>query len=394
MRCKSKTIIDFRLETQNPELKTNTLKHKTLFLTLRVFSATGGIERVCRIAGKALYELGLQYGGLVNVFAMYGKADDGNRNNYFPQLVFTPFNGNKIRFVRQAFLEGRKCKVVMMSHINLLIVGYLIKFFRPSVKLVLLAHGIEVWKPLRGWKKKMLRRCDLILPVSHFTKEKMKALFGLPEEKFIVLNNCLDPFMELPLQKEKNPSLLERYKIKKEQLVLLTVSRMADTEQYKGYDKVLQVLPALVNAHKDIRYLLVGKYDAKEKQRLDAIIRELNLGHVVVFTGLVPDEELAAHFNLGDIFIMPSEKEGFGIVFIEAMFYGIPVIAGNIDGSVDAICNGELGIGVNPNNNDEIIAAVHTIAANRSKHLPDHEKLEKHFGYQGYKEKLGEAIWE
>jgi glycosyltransferase involved in cell wall biosynthesis len=207
------------------------------------------------------------------------------------------------------------------------------------------------------------------------------------------LNNCLDPFLELPLQKEKKEALLERYGLKKRQLILLTVSRMADTEQYKGYDKVLFTLPELVKSHPDLRYLLVGKYDTSEKRRLDAIIGHLGLKDVVIFTGLVPDEELAAHFNLGDIFIMPSEKEGFGIVFIEAMFYGIPVIAGNIDGSVDALCNGELGSLVNPDNQTEIIAAVKKIAANRPGHLPDHEKLEQHFGYRGYKEKLREAVW-
>ena len=369
------------------------MKHKLLFLTLRVFSATGGIERVCRIAGKALYELGLQYGGQVNVFAMYGKPGDGNGNSYLPQLVFTSFDDNRIRFVRKAIAEGRRSKVVLLSHINLLVVGYFIKFFRPSVKLVLLAHGIEVWKPLPGWKKKMLGQCDLILPVSHFTKEKMKSLYGLPDKKFSVLNNCLDPFMELPLQKEKKQLLLKRYGLKKEQLILLTVSRMADTEQYKGYDKVLNALPELVRSHPGLRYLLVGKYDQKEKQRLDAIISQLGLKEVVIFTGLVPDEELAAHFNLGDIFIMPSEKEGFGIVFIEAMFYGLPVIAGNLDGSVDALCNGELGLLVNPNHKAEIIDAVQKIAANRTGYAPDWEKLEQHFGYKGYKEKLGKAVW-
>jgi glycosyltransferase involved in cell wall biosynthesis len=223
-------------------------------------------------------------------------------------LVFTGFNGDKIRYVRKAIAEGRRSKVVLMSHINLLVVGYFIKFFRPSVKLVLLAHGIEVWKPLPGWKKKMLRKCDLILPVSHFTKEKMKTLYGLPEEKFSVLNNCLDPFLELPLQKEKKGWLLDRYGLKKEQLILLTVSRMADTEQYKGYDKVLQALPGLVKTYPDLCYLLVGKYDANEKKRLDGIISQLGLEDVVVFAGLVPDEELAAHFNLGDIFIMPAKK--------------------------------------------------------------------------------------
>lgn len=369
------------------------MKHKVLFLTLRVFSATGGIEKVCRIAGKALFELGLQYGGQVKVFAMYGKRGDGDWNYYFPQLVFTPFNTQRIRFVGKAIREGRKSKVVLLSHINLLVVGYLIKLFRPSVKLVLLAHGIEVWKPLSSRKKKMLHKCDLILPVSHFTKEKMKSLYGLPEEKFSVLNNCLDPFLELPLQKEKNNLLLDRYGLKKEQLILLTVSRMADTEQYKGYDKVLQALPELVKTFPGLRYLLVGKYDVNEKRRLDDMISRLGLQDVVVFSGFVSDDDLAAHFQLGDIFIMPSEKEGFGIVFIEAMFYGLPVIAGNIDGSVDAILNGELGTGVNPGNKEEIIAAVKKIADKRQAHKPDHKKLEKHFGYRIYKERLKQAVW-
>ncbi|HMK27571.1 MAG TPA: glycosyltransferase family 4 protein [Chitinophagaceae bacterium] len=369
------------------------MSHRVLFLTLRVFSATGGIEKVCRIAGKALYELGLQYGGLVNVLALHGERDDGNANKYFPQLVFTPFEGDRVSFVRKAIAEGRRSKVVLMSHINLLVVGYFIKLFRPSVKLVLLAHGIEVWTALPGWKKKMLRKCDLILPVSHFTKDKMQALYGLPDKKFSVLNNCLDPFLELPLQKEKKDDLLERYGLKKEQIILLTVSRMSGMEQYKGYDKVLEALPELVKTTPGLRYLLLGEYDSSEKRRLDSIIRELGLEDVVIFTGFVAEEELAAHFKLGDIFIMPSEREGFGIVFIEAMFYGIPVVAGNIDGSVDALCNGELGLMVNPYNVKEIITAVKKIISNRSGHLPDPKKLEQQFDYKGYKEKLRAAVW-
>jgi glycosyltransferase involved in cell wall biosynthesis len=137
----------------------------------------------------------------------------------------------------------------------------------------------------------------------------------------------------------------------------------------------------------------LGKYDSSEKRRLDSIISELGLGDVVIFTGFVAEEELAAHFSLGDIFIMPSDREGFGIVFIEAMFYGIPVVGGNIDGSVDALCNGELGLMVNPYNGKEIIATVKKIISNRSGHLPDPKKLEQHFDYKGYKEKLRAAVW-
>jgi phosphatidylinositol alpha-1,6-mannosyltransferase len=57
---------------------------------------------------------------------------------------------------------------------------------------------------------------------------------------------------------------------------------------------------------------------------------------------------------MADVFVLPSKKEGFGIVFIEALACGLPVICGNADGSVDAIRNGELGIAINPDNETEL----------------------------------------
>lgn len=276
----------------------------------------------------------------------------------------------------------------MLSHINLLMVGFVIKFFKPSVKLVLLAHGIEVWKPL-GWLQKiMIRRCDLVLTVSQFTKEKMQQMHGLPEEKFRVLNNSLDPFMEKPLTKEKDTVLLGRYGLQPKHKILLTVARIADTELYKGYDRVIQSLAGLVQQYPALRYLLVGKYDEQEKKRLDTLIRQHALEEVVKFAGYVPDKELAAHFNLADIFIMPSEKEGFGIVFIEAMFYGKPVIAGNKDGSADALCNGKMGLLIDPGNVPEIEVAIKKILDDGGSYLPDAAILEAHFGYAGYKKRL------
>jgi glycosyltransferase involved in cell wall biosynthesis len=256
----------------------------------------------------------------------------------------------------------------------------------------MLAHGIEVWGKMGWLKMMMLRKCDLILPVSNFTKQKMMQLHGLPQQKFCVLNNSLDPFLERPLTKEKDKSLLSRYGLQASDKILLTVARMADTELYKGYDRVIQSLPALVNQYAGIKYLLAGKYGSQEKIRLDALISHHGLSDVVKLTGYIPDEELAAHFNLADIFIMPSEKEGFGIVFIEAMFYGKPVIAGNKDGSVDALCNGEMGLLVDPANVDEIGAAVKKILDDPAGYLPDAEKLEAHFGYRGYKRKLRECL--
>ena len=342
--------------------------------------------------GKALTELVLQYGGTVRIFSMYGREEAVDGNIYFPQTKFQNFKNNKIGFVFRSMMAGRHKDIVLLSHVNLLIPGILIKLVHPRVKLVLIAHGIEVWRPIAAWKKYLLRKIDLFLPVSHFTKDKMKALYGLAEEKFSVMNNCLDPFLEKPLQKGKPGYLMERYGLTPENQILLTVSRMADTEQYKGYDRVLEALPGLIDQYPDLRYLLVGKSDKLEKQRLDAIIIKLGLQDRVIFTGFVPDEEMALHFSLGNLFIMPSEKEGFGIVFIEAMFYGLPVIAGNKDGSADALCNGELGTIVDPDNIAEIMAAIKKVLDAPQQNKPDADKLMYQFNFSWYKRKLHNCL--
>lgn len=340
------------------------------------------------MAGKALCELKMQYGGSAKIFSLHEQPDAADRNLYFPQTKFRGFGARRFAFVAGSFWEGRKSDIVLMSHINLLIPGLLIKLVRPRVKLVLIAHGIEVWKPLSAARRRMLRKIDLFLPVSHFTKEKMKEIYSLPEVKFQVLNNCLDPLLERPLVKGRASHLLQRYGIANEHKILLTVSRMADTEQYKGYDRVLQALPALLAIYPELRYMLIGKCDKAEKQRLDNIIDKLGLQNKVIFTGFVPDIEMPLHFNLADLFIMPSEKEGFGIVFIEAMFYGLPVIAGNKDGSVDALCNGEFGTIVNPDNLAEISNGIKKILDSPETYKPDEGKLKEQFSYEWYKRKL------
>ena len=78
----------------------------------------------------------------------------------------------------------------------------------------------------------------------------------------------------------------------------------------------------------------------------------------VQFAGLVPPEELPDYFRLADVFVMPSTGEGFGIVFLEAMATGVPVIAGNRDGSRDALCDGALGTLIDPENCEELASAI------------------------------------
>ncbi len=294
------------------------LMHKgILFLTLKIFSATGGIEKVNRVAGKALHET--EEG--IKIFSSHDEKSIENK--YFPTEIFLAFNGNRKRFAVKSIREGIKSKVVILSHINLLTVGYLIKLLSPKTNLVLFAHGIEIWKPLSFLKKKMLLQCDQIWAVSHFTNDKIKKLGYVKGNRSIVLNNCLDPYLQKENNSAKSEKLLSRYGLTKENFILLTLTRLNSAEKYKGYDKVIECLQDLIKGYPQLRYLIIGKYDNEEKARMDKMISSINLDHTVVFTNYISEEELSAHYNLADLYIMPSLGEGFGIVFIEAILHNL-----------------------------------------------------------------------
>jgi phosphatidylinositol alpha-1,6-mannosyltransferase len=156
---------------------------KTIFLTLKVFSATGGIEKVCRILGKALYEDSITNDGCIQVCSMYDRQQDAFNNHYFPAENFRGFGVNKLRFITETVQAGCKSDVVILSHINLLLVGWLIKKIAPGTKIILLAHGIEIWYPVSKRKGKMLQQCDKIIAVSSYTMNKIVETHGLPEKK-------------------------------------------------------------------------------------------------------------------------------------------------------------------------------------------------------------------
>ena len=369
------------------------MKHnRILFLTLRIFSATGGIEKVCRIFGKALFENTFGGNCSLEICSSHDSSNQASDNVYFTSDCFSGFENKRLIFLNAAFCKGLKSDVVILSHINLLPVGWLIKLFSPKTKLVMLAHGIEVWSLPLGIKKNMLGACDEILCVSQFTKDEMIILHGGDSKKYIVLNNCLDPFLPILTKQIDTTALRNKYGLKPVDKILFTLTRMDATERYKGYDRVLQAMALLIKEMPDLKYVIGGSYDEIEKNKIDVLISQLGLKDNVVITGFIPDEDLKDYFLLSDLYAMPSYNEGFGIVFIESMYYGLPVIAGNKDGSVDALLHGKLGTLIEPM---DIGALKNAIEANfkiSKKEIVDKEVLMAHFGYEVYKEKLNEIL--
>jgi glycosyltransferase involved in cell wall biosynthesis len=289
--------------------------------------------------------------------------------------------------------------LIVSTHLNF---GPLAMIARRSfgAPYILVAHGIDAWGITNASRKRALRKADLTLAVSNYTRDRLIQEVGLDAARVKILPNTFaaERFAIAP----KPPRLLQRYGLRPDTPVILTVCRLADTECYKGYDQIIKAMPEIRRVVPNARYLLVGK--GPDRPRIEKLISEAGVQDAVIFAGFVPDEELAEHYNLCDIFAMPSRAEGFGIVYLEALACGKPVLAGNKDGSRDALGGGELGLLVDPDDTAEIAAEI--IRVLRREHwrpeIFNPELLRRRvielFGFEAFKravaDLLGPLLWE
>jgi glycosyltransferase involved in cell wall biosynthesis len=141
--------------------------------------------------------------------------------------------------------------------------------------------------------------------------------------------------------------------------------------------------------------LIVGTGDLVPE--LKAKAKELGIEGSVVFAGFVPASGLADHYRMCDVFAMPSKGEGFGIVFLEALACGRPVIAGNRDGSRDALLDGELGFLVDPDSPEAVAAALmdvldESVPSPRKNSDYLRQKTIEAFGKERFRERTGSVL--
>jgi phosphatidylinositol alpha-1,6-mannosyltransferase len=367
---------------------------RILIFTLQTFSTTGGIQKMTRTLGYSLHRICSKNNWDFKMFSAYD-ADTDLMPQYLPVENFKGFNINRTAFVMKSLKQLAKADAIILSHINLAIIGLAAKIINPECKIYLVAHGIEVWRPLSFWQKKLLKYTDKVICVSNFTQEQMVRLHNIKKAKCAILNNAIDPFMQLPSGFKKPVLLLEKYKLTPGSPVIFTLTRLAATEQYKGHEQVIKVLGKLKAKFPAIKYILAGQYDHDEEVRINELIALNDVAEQVILTGFIDEKDLPDHFLLADVFVLPSKKEGFGIVFIEALACGLPVICGNSDGSVDAIRNGELGKAIDVTDTDALEAAI--TAALETPVTPEkRECLQKvcvsYFNEQDYRKQLEQLL--
>jgi phosphatidyl-myo-inositol dimannoside synthase len=333
------------------------LRH--LFVTNDFPPKTGGIES---------YLVNLCRGFYSSDVLVVAPAREGweEVDEQLPYEVFR-LNGSYLRATRRNFkaiveaIEEFKADVV--HFLSALPLGRLGPRLRAStgVPFTVIAHGTgEILLPsrvplARRALRRVLTEADLVFPVSEFTQEAVRRITRNEAETVVVPPSIDIERFSLDVS---GAEVSVRYGLAG-RFVVLFVGRLV---KRKGAD----VLIRAVAEYEDVVALIVGT--GSDRASLGRLAREAGATNNVIFAGNVQDAELPAFYAAADCFCMPCstrygglDTEGFGVVFLEAQASGLPCIAGNCGGSVEAVVHGETGIVLEESTPRSVSRAIETL---------------------------------
>jgi phosphatidylinositol alpha-1,6-mannosyltransferase len=301
---------------------------KTLLMTPELFATDGGIPRILRLYLKALCALATPADRVRFVTLNDAVADSQDLRRYSDSHLdrWQVCAGNKIRFIRSSLRHASSCDRIICGHVAQLPVAWLARCLRPRLRYYLVAHGIEVWRSFSLAERIALRGAHRIFCVSEHTRRTMLEHISLDASRAVVLSNALDPFFEVSAGEPLATC----------SPVILTVTRLNHSDRYKGVDDLISAMPAVRAAIPGATLRIVGRGD--DLPRLQALAQELGVLQAgVEFLGYVNDQELNEELRRCRLFALPSQHEGFGLVFLEAMAHGRPCLGANSGGIPEVV---------------------------------------------------------
>ncbi len=196
--------------------------------------------------------------------------------------------------------------------------------------------------------KLIFKKADMILPISHYLADFARSMGG---NNIHVLPNGVDlENFRNDMREEEKRSLKETLGIQDGNVVLVTTSRLVLKNGMRDVIVALSYLP------EKYKFLIIG--DGELREELIKLSEELNVSSRVSFVGFLPHNEIPLYFSVSDIFIRTSLSEGLGNSFLEAMAFGLPVIATPVGGIVDIVQDGVTGLLVPPKSPEKIKEAI------------------------------------
>ncbi len=327
---------------------------KHAFVFIEVFGCEGGIQSYLQDTLEAYSQVAEKKGHTADVFLLRDAERDHllkrDRTFQFHYLKSDRPSVERLKLSSAliAYLIRQRPDHVFCGHINLAaLVAPLCRLL--SIPYTVLTYGKEVWYPLSAIDKWALQTASRVWTISRYSRDLACQANHVPQDKFDMLPCVVDGEVFTP--GTPTQSLVEQYQLQ-DARVLTTVARLWAGDIYKGVDVTIRALPKIAQAFPTVKYVVIGRGD--DQPRLAQMAIDLGVADRVVFAGFVPDDALVDHYRLADLYVMPS-KEGFGIVYLEAMACAVPVIAGDDDGSADPLQDGRVGWQV-PHRDPEAVA--------------------------------------
>jgi len=366
---------------------------KVLFLSPAMFAREGGIERLMRLYLKALGEICEAHGGLetgsVESLCLsdgVGKTSGDLLAAYSGKSLkrHRGFAHKKLRFALAALRRARDCDLIVCGHINQLVVARLARLFNPKLCYCLVAHGIEVWRPYGCMERWALRGADRIFCVSEFTQSQMLRFDKrLDSKRLKVVPNALDPHLTgQDSGTSSNPQSAQPAP------TILSVGRLARDDAYKGFDTLIEAMPAVLAECPEARLRIVGT--GNDLGRLQALATACGVASAVHFLGRASDDALRSEYAQCTLFALPSRGEGFGLVYLEALTHGKPCIGAKA-GAAPEVLGEAGGLCVGYGNVAELAAAIVELV----RHPPETDVLQsraEEFSFARFRERLAEAL--
>jgi len=311
----------------------------------------GGVQEAGRLTAAALDEIARSRGWTTEFVALNDPFGPHSLGVAGRAISFRGFGRMKVRFtlsgINRAF--GLPGGVVLAGHPNLAPPASWMRRTNSGLKTIVMSHGIDVWQPLPGGRRRALAGADLVLGPSNDTTRKLVDVQHVAQEKVRKLAWPLNPAF---LRMAEAPERLPLPAGFPQGRVILTVGRWAAAERYKGADELIRAMSQLRAEAPGVHLVAVGGGD--DLPRLRKLVTDLGMTGSIHFFENLQREEIGACYSRAEIFALPSTGEGFGLVFLEAMAFSKPVLGVCCGGATDVIEDDVNGLMTAPGNSEEL----------------------------------------
>ena len=285
-----------------------------------------------------------------------------------------------VKKINPDLIYGSVCDTVVMP------LGFILSKLM-GIKFICSAHGTDFLVRTRySLKTYYLKAIDKIIVSSNRNKELIRKINHLNEDQLIIIPYGL--FLQDHEIKQDIPQIRNELHINSKEFILISVGRHAPRKNFQLVIKAMKFLKKKY-PYGHIKYFLIGS--GQDTEKLKDMTKNLGLKNEVIFLGAINDIMKKKYLKASNVFIMPSiatrkSIEGFGIVYLEANYFNLPVIGTISGGIIEAIEDHKSGLLVKPNDLNGLINAII--------YLYENEEERKSMGEYGHNRVINKYNWD